>query len=367
MQQVHVLVDLENNQPTLDDVRRMVPDVTDVWLFHSAAQKKHLASYAPLGDRRTPVPITRKGSNALDFHLTFYLGYLAAKNPGAKLVVLAIDKGYSPMVEHARSLLNFEVAQLAFRSRGKESAPAAQKQAKPPVAKKAAVAKKTAAKKVAGTSAATKVAATTTEVTAPKAKKAVAKKTTNVAGASAKKAASTPTTVKQVAKSPQAPSAKAPAAPPAKKAAKKAAGKVDPGASAVASAAKGAKKKVGKSAAATAVANASPPSEAAPATASQSLAPSLTAQASATASPAAADMKRARTLTLAEVVKNLRKMGQQRPKKLKQLERHLSSLLITGPADPAVGSLLANLLAADVVRGGDGSLSYGPAVTGESA
>ena len=32
---VHVLVDLENNQPTLHEVRALVPDMTDVWLFHS--------------------------------------------------------------------------------------------------------------------------------------------------------------------------------------------------------------------------------------------------------------------------------------------------------------------------------------------
>lgn len=34
---VHVLVDLENNQPTLAEVRALVPDLTDVGLFHSGA------------------------------------------------------------------------------------------------------------------------------------------------------------------------------------------------------------------------------------------------------------------------------------------------------------------------------------------
>jgi hypothetical protein len=40
---VHVFVDLENNQPTLDEVRALVPDLTDVWLFHSGKQIDRLA------------------------------------------------------------------------------------------------------------------------------------------------------------------------------------------------------------------------------------------------------------------------------------------------------------------------------------
>lgn len=80
---VHVFVDLENNQPTLDEVRALVPDLTDVWLFHSGKQNKHLAAFESLGPRQMAVPIARPGKNSLDFHLSFYLGYIAAKNPGA--------------------------------------------------------------------------------------------------------------------------------------------------------------------------------------------------------------------------------------------------------------------------------------------
>jgi hypothetical protein len=112
---VHVLVDLENNQPTLEEVRALVPDLTDVWLFHSGKQNKHLTSFEPLAQRQTPVPISRPGKNSLDFHLAFYLGYLASRNPQARLVVVAIDGGYKPMIEHALTL-GFDVRRAPFRA-----------------------------------------------------------------------------------------------------------------------------------------------------------------------------------------------------------------------------------------------------------
>lgn len=157
--QVHVLVDLENNQPTLDEVRALVPDMTDVWLFHSGKQSKHLEGFASLGSRQMAVPISRPGKNSLDFHLSFYLGYLAAKNPGAKLIVMAIDGGYAPMIEHAIKTLGFAVDRVSVK------APAAKKKA---VKKAAKSATKKAAKK--------KSATDGTKKTAPAGKKASKKK-----------------------------------------------------------------------------------------------------------------------------------------------------------------------------------------------
>jgi hypothetical protein len=137
---VHVFVDLENNQPTLDEVRALVPDLTDVWLFHSGMQSKHLAAFESLGPRQMAVPIARPGKNSLDFHLSFYLGYIAAKNPGARLVVVAIDGGYAPMIEHAVKTLGFDVDRVSVKPPVAKKT-AAKKAAKP-VAKKATPAKK---------------------------------------------------------------------------------------------------------------------------------------------------------------------------------------------------------------------------------
>jgi PIN domain-containing protein len=96
-------------------VRRLVPDLTDAWLFHSRPQAKHLASFAALGTRHTSVPLSRPGRNALDFHLAFYLGYIAARDPEAKFVVIAIDNNYAPMIEHAKHL-GFKVEKMAFKA-----------------------------------------------------------------------------------------------------------------------------------------------------------------------------------------------------------------------------------------------------------
>jgi PIN domain len=180
---VHVLVDLENNQPTLEEVRALVPDLTDVWLFHSGKQSKHLTSFAPLAQRQTPVPISRPGKNSLDFHLAFYLGYLASRNPGARLVVVAIDGGYQPMIEHALAL-GFDVRRAPFRAAPAKKAPG-QKSVKP-AAKKAKTTPKKAVTKVAAKSA--KKAPKAASKATPKvpAKKAVTKKVKKAAPAAAK-------------------------------------------------------------------------------------------------------------------------------------------------------------------------------------
>lgn len=114
--QTHVLVDWENVQPKDVDIRTLVPDVTDVWLFHGPHQKSVDAHHGSFGERATLVPIARTGKNALDFHLSFYMGYIASRHPDARFVVLANDRGYGPMVEHAIAL-GFAARQVGFAER----------------------------------------------------------------------------------------------------------------------------------------------------------------------------------------------------------------------------------------------------------
>lgn len=190
----HVLLDYENVQPTQEQVRALVPDARQLWVFHGPHQRDVEQRFASFGSDATAVPISKTGKNALDFHLSFYMGYIASKNPGSAMVVIANDKGYEPMLEHARAM-GFAVRRLAH---GKAK----------PAAKKAA-AKKVAAKKTPAKKAAAKKAVAKT----PAAKQPVAKKT------AAKKTAAAPTAKKSAAKK-TATSVKAPT-PPAKKAAAK--------------------------------------------------------------------------------------------------------------------------------------------------
>ena len=169
MKELHALVDYENVQPSLEALAKLAPGFTDVWLFHGPHQARQAQAFAASYERVTLVPRSGQGPNALDFHVAFYLGYVAAKHPDAELVVVANDRGYDPMLAHAR-MLKFRARRAGYKIPAAKKAPAV-KPAAPaavPVAAKKAVAKKVVAKK-----AATKQAAP--KPTAP-AKVAVAKK-----------------------------------------------------------------------------------------------------------------------------------------------------------------------------------------------
>ncbi len=193
----HMLLDYENVQPTQEQVRALVPDARQLWVFHGPHQRDVEQRFASFGIDATAVPISKTGKNALDFHLSFYMGYIASKNTGSAMVVIANDKGYEPMLEHARAM-GFAVRRLEH---GKPK-PAAKKAAAKKVAAKKVPAKKTPATKAA----VKKTAAKTPAAKQPAAKKAVAKKTAAVLAA--KKA---PAKTAAAANAPTPPAKKAPA------------------------------------------------------------------------------------------------------------------------------------------------------------
>ncbi|MEG0937481.1 MAG: nucleotide pyrophosphohydrolase [Comamonas sp.] len=123
---VHLLVDCENVNPDAEALRQLVPDGTDVWLFHAPAQRvdaeKHKRAYG--ANSVTLVERTGAGKNALDFQLSYYAGYLMARQPDARFVVVSNDKGYEPMLEHARKL-EFQATRSEYRKPPTLAAPAA--------------------------------------------------------------------------------------------------------------------------------------------------------------------------------------------------------------------------------------------------
>ena len=201
----HILLDYENVQPTDVELRAMVPEATRVWVFHGPHQKHVEQRFASFGEGMTPVPISKTGKNALDFHLSFYMGYIASRNQQAKIVVVANDKGYEPMLEHAKAM-GFAVRQHGHARAAdgvveKTAVAAGVRPAASPVAKKAA-AKKAPAKKSAAEPAAKAPAAkqpAIKKVAAKKvpAKKAAAKKAQPPAAKKSVKANPPPKTVKQ--------------------------------------------------------------------------------------------------------------------------------------------------------------------------
>ena len=113
---VHLLVDCENVSPDAEALKKLLPDGTDVWLFHAPAQRvdaeQHKRAYG--ANSVTLVERTGAGKNALDFQLSYYAGYLMARQPDARFVVVSNDKGYEPMLEHARKL-DFQATRSEYR------------------------------------------------------------------------------------------------------------------------------------------------------------------------------------------------------------------------------------------------------------
>jgi len=284
----HVLLDYENVQPTESELRALVPDASQVWVFHGPHQRQVEARFASFGADVTAVPISKTGKNALDFHLSFYMGYIASRNQASAMVVVANDKGYEPMLEHARSM-GFAARQVGHG----EVKPAAPVKTFPPATSAAnkAAAKKPAAKKVPAKKAAAKQPA----VKVAPAKKAAAKKA--VAAVPATKKAPG----KKVAPAKKA-AAKPAATPPAKKAV-----------------------------------------VAAPAVAAQALAPVGTGNKPVAMSPDSA-------ATIKKLAESLRKMGDKRPTKPASLWRSLKSFLGAGAAESSVEVALARLIEDGVVK-----------------
>ena len=121
---VHLLVDWENVQPSGPSLQELAPEGSDVWLFHAPQQRvddsSHQQAYA---GRVTLVPRSGTGKNALDFQLTYYVGYIAARQPQATFIVVSNDQGYDPMLEHAREL-GFDARRCDYRKPAKPPAPA---------------------------------------------------------------------------------------------------------------------------------------------------------------------------------------------------------------------------------------------------
>lgn len=199
--ETHVLVDWENVQPKDGDLRAMVPDVTDIWIFHGPNQKVDPDSYGYFGSRVTQVKIARSGKNALDFHLSFYMGYIAARHPDARFVVVSNDKGYGPMLEHAKEL-GFSARQAAFgASKPKTNGDPMFSLAPTP----ASIAKKTTAKSKKAAMKGTAAANATSDAKAKPAAKSPAKAPAKAAAKSAAKNAPGKTATKTAATKAAAP------------------------------------------------------------------------------------------------------------------------------------------------------------------
>jgi hypothetical protein len=112
----YVLIDYESVQP--EDMSALKHDHFRVIMFVGAHQNKiafeTAAALQQMGSNVEYVKISGIGPNALDFHIAFYIGQLAGKDPEALFHVVSKDAGFDPLLRHlkTRKLRAFRVKTL---------------------------------------------------------------------------------------------------------------------------------------------------------------------------------------------------------------------------------------------------------------
>lgn len=101
----YVLIDYENVQP--EAMTALNEEHFKVIVFVGANQTKVSFEVASalqqMGTRAEYVRISGNGSNALDFHIAFYIGQLAAQEPEAYFHIVSKDTGFDPLIQHLKA------------------------------------------------------------------------------------------------------------------------------------------------------------------------------------------------------------------------------------------------------------------------
>lgn len=101
----YVLVDYENVQPT--DLAMLNGGPFKVKVFLGANQAKIPVALAAamqgLGGDAEYVLLESSGSNALDFHIAYYIGLLSAQDPAAFFHIVSKDTGFDPLIKHLKT------------------------------------------------------------------------------------------------------------------------------------------------------------------------------------------------------------------------------------------------------------------------
>lgn len=102
----YVLIDYESVQP--ENLSALKHDHFRVVLFLGAHQSKiayeTAAALQRMGSNAEYVKISGTGPNALDFHIAFYVGQLAAREPEAYFHIVSKDTGFDPLISHLKTL-----------------------------------------------------------------------------------------------------------------------------------------------------------------------------------------------------------------------------------------------------------------------
>lgn len=100
----YVLIDYENVQPT--DLGLLREGPFKIRLFLGPNQSRIPVGLATalqaFGHDAEYVVLQSAGSNALDFHIAYYLGVLATQEPLGLFHIISKDSGFDPLIEHLK-------------------------------------------------------------------------------------------------------------------------------------------------------------------------------------------------------------------------------------------------------------------------
>jgi hypothetical protein len=101
----YILIDFESVQPS--SLEALNHDHFKLFVFVGANQAKlpfeMVECLQRLGDRARYIKISATRPNALDFHIAYYLGQIAAADPTAYFHVISKDTGFDPLIQHLRT------------------------------------------------------------------------------------------------------------------------------------------------------------------------------------------------------------------------------------------------------------------------
>jgi hypothetical protein len=101
----HILVDFENVQPA--DIAALEHENIKVTIFVGANQQKIpteiVLALQRIGCKGKYIQIAGNGPHALDLHIAYYIGEIAALEPTTFFHIISKDKGFGPLIEHLQT------------------------------------------------------------------------------------------------------------------------------------------------------------------------------------------------------------------------------------------------------------------------
>lgn len=106
MRKNYILIDYENRP--VKSLALLKEEHFQVMIFLGVKNTKlsteFVLSKEDLGERAEYIRLEKAGENALDFHIAYYLGQIALKDPSGYFHIISGDKGFDPLISHLKSI-----------------------------------------------------------------------------------------------------------------------------------------------------------------------------------------------------------------------------------------------------------------------